>query len=294
MPFNSLGELALETGIPEIELWRYALHTERFYRRFFLQKKSGGSRLITAPNKNLKAVQRWISKNILSAVPFHFIATGYKRGCSIVDNASPHANKDFVLNVDIENFFGTIDEARVLNVFIGLGYSPAIAKALSRLTTCRGTLPQGAPSSPLLANLICRPLDHKLHNLCASSGWTCTRYCDDISVSGYGSHKEVKAKITSIIESEGFRLNNRKVRLVTKLGRQMVTGLVVNQFPNLSRTRRRNLRAALHRASLEPEQYRDKAQQLQGQISFLEMVRPDDPSLPKYKAMLAKLQEAWQ
>lgn len=283
--------LAELVGVSEFEVYRYAYRAHQHYRQFKLAKSCGGSRTISAPVPELKSIQRRIAKAILSSADLHEAANGYRRGRSIVSNACVHANRDFVFNVDLKDFFGTIRAKRVRALFVGAGCEQKIASMLTRLVTYHGVLPQGAPTSPLIANLVCRLLDERLDAFCSAHGWTYTRYCDDITISGNGKFT-AQSEIFSIIESEGFAINESKVRLATKRSRQMVTGLVVNRFVNMTRNQRRNLRAMFHQAALDPSRYVGLKNKLQGCLGLLEMIRPDDPSLPKYKAILSSLSEA--
>lgn len=285
---QSLAELV---GVSEFEVYRYAYRAHLHYRQFRLAKKCGGSRTISAPVPALKAIQRRIARKILNVVELHDSATGYRKGCSIVSNACVHANRDFVFNVDIKDFFGTIRSKRVRALFVGLGFEQRIAGFLTKLCTYHGVLPQGAPSSPVIGNLVCRLLDERLAAFCAAHEWTYTRYCDDITISGNGEFT-AQADVFAIIESEGFTINTNKVRLAGKRSRQMVTGLVVNRFANMAREQRRRMRAMFHNVSLDPAAYAGLKHKLQGCVGLLEMIRPDDPALPRYRAIVEGLSEA--
>ena len=291
---NEPAEMAAHMGISEMALWRCILRPDRCYQRFTIAKKSGGRRTICAPTGPLKAIQRWLCTNVLNTAEVHDAATGYRKGRSILTNARPHADKNFVFNVDIEDFFGSIPASRVYALFRSLAYNTQFSRWLTRLTTYRGHLPQGAPSSPLIANLICAELDQRLSHLCTAQGWSYTRYCDDITISGNDSFIRGRENVTAIIEAAGFKLNRRKMRFVTRSGRQVVTGLVVNKTPNISRHRRRQCRALFHKAALEPELFRDRIDELQGQIAFLSMICPADPAIPRYKQVLSLLGEGQQ
>lgn len=287
---QSLAELV---GVSEFEIYRYAYRAHLHYRQFRLAKQCGSSRTISAPVAGLKTIQRRISKHILQPQELHEAAMGYRRGRSIVSNACVHADRDFVFNADIKDFFGSIRAKRVRSLFVVLGFPSRIAGFLTKLCTYHGVLPQGAPTSPLIANLVCRLLDERIASYCAAHDFTYTRYCDDITISGQGKFTPVmQEEISAIIESEGFALNEKKVRLATKRSRQMVTGLVVNRFANMTREQRRKLRAIFHQASLDPAKYASMVNKLQGALGLLEMIRPDDPALFKYKAILSTLSEA--
>jgi retron-type reverse transcriptase len=290
---QNVQALAELVGVSEFEIYRYAYRAHLHYRQFRMAKQCGGSRTISAPIAGLKVIQRRISKHILLPQELHDAATGYRRGRSIVSNACVHADRDFVFNADIKDFFGSIRAKRVRSLFVALGFPGKLSGFLTRLCTYHGVLPQGAPTSPLIANLVCRLLDERIASYCAAHGFTYTRYCDDITISGNGKFTPaMQQEVFAIVESEGFAINQNKVRLATKRGRQMVTGLVVNRFTNMTRDQRRKLRAIFHQASLDPAKYACMLSKLQGCIGLLEMIRPDDPSLFKYKAILATLSEA--
>jgi retron-type reverse transcriptase len=287
---QSLAELV---GVSEFEIYRYAYRAHLHYRQFRMAKQCGGSRTISAPVAGLKAIQRRISKHILQPAELHDAAMGYRRGRSIVSNACVHADRDFVFNADLKDFFGSIRPKRVRALFTALGYPSRVAGFLTRLCTYHGALPQGAPTSPLIANLVCRMLDERLAAYCAAFNYTYTRYCDDITISGLGKFTPIhQAEVFGIIEAEGFAVNMSKVRLATKRSRQMVTGVVVNKFTNMARDERRKLRAIFHQAALDPTKFAGLISKLQGSLGLLEMIRPDDPALSKYKAILATMNEA--
>jgi retron-type reverse transcriptase len=286
-----LDTLANLLGLPKFVLTRFVFHADRFYKRFCIRKRSGhGYRIICAPSRELKGIQRWILTFILRAVPLPEVCTAFRKGRSILDNARPHVDKDFVYNVDLKDFFPTITLPRVIGLFKALGYPPAVAFALGKLTTYAGKLPQGAPTSPDLANLICRQLDARLAGLCAKRGWSYTRYSDDLTVSGAGGIDSARRAVAEIIADEGFQVNPRKVRTVRRKGRQVVTGLVVNRGVNIARHRRKLWRALFRQADLEPGKFVPRYAELQGYVAFLQMVRPADTALPVYRAVLAKLQ----
>jgi retron-type reverse transcriptase len=274
-----LACISVHTGVSLIELYQFVRQGDRHYRTFRIPKKSGGFRKIQAPSVSLKIVQRWIGATLLGSLPLADACTGYRKGQSIVSNAAPHAGSDFVFNVDIERFFPSITAPRVKELFESLGYNSKTAGQLTALTTVNGVLPQGAPSSPQIANLICARLDERLEEFAARHGFAFTRYCDDITISGKGSFRRRQRTVFDIIESEGFAVNHSKVRLAYRGQRQEVTGLVVNSFVNLPRERRRLIRAMVHRFGAgECERWDDMmlSTQMHGQLSYLKMVRPAD------------------
>lgn len=270
---DSKVSLANELEISEFELSKYIFRADYLYKRFSIPKKSGGQRHISAPSRELKRIQKWISTNLLKSQPVHESCTGYRAGMSIVDNANPHVGKDFVLNADIEDFFPSITIDRVNSLFESLGYEQKFAGYLSRLCTHDELLPQGAPTSPDLANLVCKTLDERLSEFCLQRNWSYTRYCDDITVSGDGhiSRTEIDA-ICNIISSEGFKVNDNKLRVARKTSQQRVTGLVVNERVNLPRRERRRVRAMIHRKETTGVTSKSALNKIHGHVAFARMV----------------------
>ena len=239
------------------------------YHYRWMRKKSGGWRLIEAPKPILRTVQQQILAEILDQVPVHSAAHGFTAGRSIVTNAAPHAGQQVLVQFDLENFYATVGLARVTAVFRSLGYCREAAIWLARLTTSAlpqtaafpdgdtwallpflpRHLPQGAPTSPALANLSAFSLDVRLEGFAASWGTTYTRYADDITFSG--SRKLLRALpkfiplVERIIRQERFLSRGSKRRVVRDCSRQVVTGVVVNSHPNLSRPQYDRLKAIL-------------------------------------------------
>lgn len=267
-------------------------------------KRSGGVRRIHAPKRMTRWVQRWILKNILERIAASDAAHGFVRGRSIVTNASCHAGKTIVLSADIEDFFPSVSLATVRGVFQWMGYPQDVAQTLARLCTCqagsRRILPQGAPTSPALTNLICWTLDRRLEGLARKFEATYTRYADDLTFSG---DKELKnglkrflPLLRRIVADEGFGLNKAKTRFSRKGHRQVVTGLVVNQRPNVPREQIRRLRAILHNCALHGLESQNRAndplflERLRGQVGFVRHVSPAQGA--KLQAVLEQIAAA--
>lgn len=237
------------------------------YQRFTIPKKSGGERLISAPMPRLKRAQYWVLDNILAQVPLHDAAHGFAPERSILTNARNHVGRDVVINLDLKDFFPTLTYARVKGLFEALGYAEAVAIPLGLLCTepmvdevtldgerhfiADGPrlLPQGAPTSPAITNLICRRLDRRLMGLARSLGFTYSRYADDLTFSGSGEAVKkigtlLKA-INGIVEAEGFTVHPDKTRVMRRSARQEVTGLTVNEGVAVPRDLMRRYRAVL-------------------------------------------------
>ena len=261
---------AIGITLPELRFLAFdrALSRVSHYQRFLIPKKAGGDRLISAPMPRLKRVQYWVLDNILAKMPVHEAAHGFTPERSIVSNALPHVGREVVVNLDLKDFFPTLTWKRVKGKFRGLGYSEAVATVLAllctepdvdaveldgqRLYARKGPrrLPQGAPTSPALTNLICMRLDRRIMGVATKLGFTYTRYADDMtfSASGEAAGKTgtlLKA-VNDIITAEGFTVHPDKTRVMRRHRRQEVTGLVVNDRVAVPRDMLRRFRALLH------------------------------------------------
>ena len=246
---HGIDELARRLGMATEEL----LAVRPLYREFTIPKRAGGARKITAPDPALKAAQRRILRRLLSRLKCHPAATGFERGQSIVTNARAHAGKAIVVHMDLEGFFPNTKADRVSKYFEKLGWGRAAANVLEGLCTYQGGLPQGAPTSPRLSNLLNWRLDARLSGLAAKLGATYTRYADDITFSFPTDDPNVTHPVIGltkhIVEQEGYRLHQRrKLHIRRRHDQQRVTGLVVNDRVDLPRKTRRWLRAVEHRA----------------------------------------------
>jgi len=158
--------------------------THLFYRIYTVGKVGGGLREIQAPRRFLKIIQTWINEYICTKASPPECVTGFVRGRSIFDNARVHAGGGNLMVVDIEDFFPSITFEKVERVFASFGFPPGVARQLAALCCLHNRLPQGAPTSPAIANLVCKPLDEKLLELAKDWGAKYSRYADDLSFSG--------------------------------------------------------------------------------------------------------------
>lgn len=248
---------------------RSGSRTAYFYTKFEINKKNGGLREIYAPNKQLKVLQGRIAALLSNIYKPKSYVTAFVRGTSLYDNAVHHTRKTFVFNLDLKDFFPTITFARVRGLLISKPYAldPSTASVIAHLTTVNGYLPQGAPSSPVLSNMICTSLDRQLNSLARVHRAKYTRYADDITFSFYCPLKylpfeivnaqvssakinhykaQVGAELKEIISANGFFVNSDKVRLQCRHERQVVTGLIVNKKVNVDRRYIRKTSAMIH------------------------------------------------
>lgn len=264
------------------------------YVEFEIPKRSGGTRRICAPRRELKRVQRAILDGLLSKLPIHPACQAFAAGRSVVTNARPHQGAALILKLDLVNFFPTIHYRRIEGFFRSLGYPREVAGMLAGLTTHRptfgdgrvgwpGTMPQGAPTSPALANLLCERLDTRLTGLAEKIDARYTRYADDLTFSFAEQPTRSLGRIAwwidQICGQEGFRENAAKRRYLRPSNRQQVTGVVVNAGLHVPREVRRRLRAILHncrRDGLEA-QTRGRpyfAAYLRGWAAYVKMIDP--------------------
>ena len=282
------------------------------YHRYSIAKKTGGVRYISAPKPALKRAQAWVLDNILARLEVEPHAHGLVAGRSIVTNATVHAGRAVVVNLDLKEFFPSIAFRRVKGLFQKIGYSEHVATVLALLCTepprlateldgkvyhvalGQRVLPQGASTSPAITNALCRRLDRRLAGLAHKHAFTYTRYADDLTFSGESGSivGRLLRSVRSILAVEGFTEHPRKTRVMRQGNRQEVTGVTVNVRPAVARAEVRTLRAILHNAarhglaSQNRANHPDFAAYLRGRVAFVCMV---DPSrAPALRAALNK------
>ena len=258
------ADVAALLGVPLSRL-TYLLHVvrpERRYKSFELNRKNGPPRVIRAPIKPLKTVQAALAAALSPYYRPPHTVHGYVNGRSIRTNARIHQRQRWVLRVDLEEFFPSINFGRVRGLFLAapFAFPPPVATLLAQVCCHDNQLPQGAPTSPLISNLICRSLDRQLFHLSNAARCYYTRYCDDL-VFSTGRHSfpsalavvdpqtnaiRVGQELRDPIEKNGFRVNDAKTRLRKRTQRQIVTGLVTNVFVNVPRDYVRSVRMLLH------------------------------------------------
>ena len=226
--------------------------TSNLYHGFTIPKKNGQFRVINAPRKRLKEIQKTISFGLSSLYSPRNSTHGFIANRSIVSNAARHVDKKYVLNLDLEDFFGSIHFGRVRNLFQShpVSLTKPVATVLAHICCLNGCLPQGAPTSPVISNMISYRLDKQLQNLAASNRCTYTRYVDDITFSFSQTRGRLPKQIALLtkdlqltlgpvlidsISENGFVINNKKTRISSRSQRQEVTGIIVNERMNIPR-----------------------------------------------------------
>lgn len=288
-------------GVKAEYLYSMANGARYFYRNFRIPKSNGKMRQISAPLPLLKDVQAFILSEILSKIPCHPCAKAYIKKHSLKDNAKFHRNQEKLLKIDIQDYFPSLRTERVYFFFQSLGYTKTLSGLLANLCTLSGGLPQGAPTSPYLSNLLTRQLDQQIYEYCRDNGsLRYTRYADDISISGCFESRKVILKIYDTIEQNGLRPNKEKTHVIGPHMQQNVTGIVVNKKLQVPKSYRKRIRSDVYyikkygidehvkRVSMnmsvnDASRY---LQQLLGRIAYCLQINPKDDEMSEYKKYL--------
>jgi hypothetical protein len=296
---------------PESRLGKLRAPKLGHYAYQWRSKGGGTARLIEAPKPRLKALQRRLLAEILDRIPPHEAAHGFRRGRSVASFAGPHVGQRVVLKMDLRDFFPSVSAARVFAVFRTAGYPDEVVRLLGGLCTTsaptavwdepgsparepfrgrsrrlyrRRHLPQGAPTSPSLANLCAYRLDRRLSALAESAGGRYTRYADDLVISGGRDLERSAARlhvhVCAVALEEGFEVNTRKTKLLRQGVRQRIGGLVVNEHANIPRDAYDRLKAILHNCvragpvGQNREGHPDFRAHLAGRVAYVAAVNP--------------------
>lgn len=219
-------------GLKWSELKNIIDNSNLYYHDFFISKRnSNKKRKISAPSKELFYIQKEIQNAILEKIEINSFAFGFVKRKSIIDNASYHLKAEKLLSIDLKDFFPSIGFTRVYYIFYNMcGYHSDVASSLTKIVMKDKGLPQGAPTSPIISNIVCYKLDYRLQRLSEKIGIKYSRYADDIVLSGESNKVNNKLLYTvkKIVEDEGFVINDEKTKFLDKSKRMEVTGLVIN------------------------------------------------------------------
>ena len=272
------------------------------YKKFRMRKRRGGYRIISCPKKELMSIQKTIYNRILSPVNIHPAATGFRKGFSIIDNVKLHLGKDEIIKTDIVNFFGSIKREKVISTFERIGYPSNISIILAELCCIDGHLPQGAPTSPALSNIISYEMDKNLSSLSYKYGLSYTRYADDITFSGYRVNpKLILDDIKKAIHEEKFSIKREKTRYIGKNKRKLITGISISSGKKLTipkakkREIRKNVYFILTKGLEEHKRFIKSTdpvylKRLISYLFFWKMVEPDNKYVTDSIVALKKMQ----
>jgi len=296
--YRELSSLEQDLGISANTLYAVSNNLGKHYRKTKLTKKSGGYRNLSVPDDVLKFIQRQISDVLLLHMPVSRYAKAYLFGSSTLRNAKHHVGKQVVLKLDILHFFDSIRYSTVKDkVFPEEIYAEPLRILLTMLCYHKDALPQGAPSSPAITNIILYEFDELIGQWCRERGIAYTRYCDDMTFSGDFDPAEVIRFVRLKLKKLGFLLNEQKTRIQRPGQQQTVTGIVVNEKLSIPADYRRKLRQELYyckkygiqehlqKVGLEiPEDtYR---MQLLGKANYVLQVHPDDGDMHEARKWL--------
>ena len=299
--YRELSTLARDLDIPAQTLYALSNNLDRHYRTVKIPKRDGTQRTLSIPDEALKKTQRAIAGKLLAYEQISQYATAYRPTSGIWKNALPHIRKAKLLKLDILHFFDSILYSTVKDrVFPATRYSEPNRILLAMRCYYRDALPQGAPTSPAISNIILRDFDETVGAWCAERKIAYTRYCDDLSFSGDFDEQAVIEYVTVQLKALGFSLNRRKTVVKTNAQQQSVTGIVVNQKPNISSAYKREIRQAVFYCkklgvsehlqrigSTQPPQAYLRS--LLGKINYVLQICPDDPHFLGYRRDITAL-----
>ena len=289
--YRELSSLVRDLGISAKTLYAVSNNLGKHYRKVKLPKKSGGFRNLSVPDEVLKAIQRQIAEVLLIHMPVSRYAKAYRFGSSTLRNAKHHVGKQVVLKLDILHFFDSIRYSTVKDtVFPEEIYAEPLRILLTMLCYHKDALPQGAPSSPAITNIILYEFDELIGQWCRERGIAYTRYCDDMTFSGSFAPTEVIRFVRQELKKLGFLLNEQKTKIQRPGQQQTVTGIVVNEKLSIPADYRRKLRQELYycrkfgiqehlqKIGLEipDDTYR---MQLLGKVNYVFQVHPNDKDM---------------
>lgn len=293
--YKELSTLCNELGFSKRALYFASNTIENRYEEIEMPKRNGGVRVLHVPDEFIKAIQKSIVRNILSYEEISQYATAYRYGGSTKVNAYPHIGETIVLKMDIRKFFDYINYPMVKNrVFYDNKYSEANRILLTRLCIYRGSVPQGAPTSPFISNIILRDFDNRVGEWCKQRSINYTRYCDDMTFSGEFDDFEVKEYIRHQLRCEGFYVNDKKTIVLHDGQRKQVTGIVVNEKLSIPANYKREIRQEIYyckkygvsdhlnrtRIELLEKEY---CNNLLGRINYLLSIEPENEKMKGYR-----------
>lgn len=274
---NNFDHFAEQLSLSKGLLYFLCYQKKYCYSEKSIPKKDGTSRILYVPNLDLKVVQKWILEKILERINVSNQSMAFVPNRNgLKSNAEYHKKNLFLLEMDIKNFFGTINERQVFKLFCNIGYNVNVAAILTNLCTYEGMLPQGAVTSPYIANLVCYHLDLRLNGICSRKDIVYTRYADDLSFSS-NDRKQlncIEKFVKYIICDEGFLVNEKKTRYLSNEVKKTITGITINNEEiHVDKKFKKNLRASIFN-SIKNRDY-DKNDKIKGSIAYVNSIEPN-------------------
>ena len=300
--YRELASVERDLGFEAKTLYALSNNLEKHYHNAFIPKSDGSKRKLSVPDLILKKVQRSIADNILSQYPVSRYAKAYKVGSNVQQNAQPHVGKKKILKLDIEGFFDHILYSQVKDiVFYKEKFSEPIRILLTMLCYHKESLPQGAPTSPAITNIIMYDFDEKVGAFCSSKNIAYTRYCDDMTFSGDFDGGKIISFVKEELFALGLFLKKRKTAVIPASKRQTVTGIVVNEKLNVTKEDKKQIRQEMyyiqkygldgHLNRKGISNRREYLLSLKGRIAFVLQTVPSSREFAEYRRLLSKENE---
>lgn len=248
-PIPTVKDLAQVLEIPEVELRQLAKAASTSYWKKEIPKPSGGTRLLTSPLPHLKLIQKKLHKKVFQQVPMPGSSHYGLKGRSNISNAWEHAGRAAIFTFDLKSFFPSVRPERVHRSLVTeLGCSESVASIITKLVTADYQLPQGAPTSTDIANVVTLRLQRRLYGLAKQWGLRFTIYADDVTFSGSKVPPDIVSRVKQIVRSEGFKIHPLKGGVFDKSMSQIVTGVNVCHGATVGKVKKK-WRAELHQAT---------------------------------------------
>lgn len=273
---KDLDKLILGVGLSRSVIENYITFADKHYNTYYLPKKSGGKRVIDSPGANLKTIQKWILQNHLNKLEVNKRASGFVEKRGIKRNAMFHLNKRHLLTIDIKDFFPSISQKQVFDTLEEQFSDRDFAIKIAKICTYKRRLPQGAPTSPALSNLVFKKIDDEIMKYCNSELVNYSRYADDMTFSSDNKHSLQLAYkfVNQLLYTKGFNLNKKKTRYLSGKGNMSVTGVNINKgVPKVKGKLKREVRATLHHYIVKKEKV--NLMRVAGYISFISSIEDD-------------------
>ena len=300
--YKELTSIEQDLGFTARTLYGLSNNLEKHYHNVYIPKSDGTKRKLSVPDLILKRVQKSIADHILTQYPISNYAKAYKVGSSVQRNALPHVGKKKILKLDIEGFFDNILYSRVKDVvFREDKFSEPIRILLTMLCYYKESLPQGAPTSPAITNIIMYDFDEKIGKYCGENNISYTRYCDDMTFSGDFDEKAVISVVKDELQKLGLFLKNRKTAVIPNTKRQTVTGIVVNEKIGLTKEYKNKIRQEIyyikkhgidgHLSKIGFSNKQHYLNSLKGRIAFVLQTIPNNEEFLGYKEFLKNMKK---
>lgn len=284
-------------------LYSISNNIKKNYTIYKIKKRNGKYRTIYEPNSILKYIQKQILTNILNNKSISKYAKAYHKGISLIENVTPHVNKDIILKLDIKDFFENISFMDIYNTCFSIEYFPkSVGMLLTYLCTYDDHLTQGSPTSAYISNLVMKDFDETIGTWCENNNISYTRYSDDMTFSGKFNPKEIIIKVRKMLYKLGLQLNNNKIHVINKSSCQQVTGIVVNEKPQASSKYRKEIRKEIYyirkygllshlsrtKNTTSPNTYINS---LYGRILYVLQINSNDLEFKEYKQFILDLKK---